>query len=71
MEYERIEPWGAWRDNWHAALLATMFGNAFRDPKRSQPMRMSDFFYRDSVTAQKRADQELLANLRVLKKTNG
>jgi len=70
MEYEQIEPWGAWRDNWHAALLASMFGNAFRDPKRP-PMKMRDFFYQDPITAQKRADQEMLSNLRVLKKTNG
>jgi hypothetical protein len=69
MEYERLEPFGSWRDNWHSAVLASIFGNAFRDPKRP-PMKMQDFFYQDPETAQERADQEILANLRIMKKSN-
>jgi hypothetical protein len=31
-EYQR-EPWGTWRDNAHAAMIASVMANAFRGEK--------------------------------------
>jgi hypothetical protein len=70
MEYQKLEPWGAWRDNWHAALQATIFASAFRDPKRPPP-KMHEFFYQDPETARDKQDMEMLAILDSLKKRNG
>ena len=70
MEYQKLEPWGAWRDNWHAAMIATILASAHRDPKRPPP-RMHEFFYKDPETAAKQQDEEMLTGLRLLKKSNG
>ena len=67
MEYERLEPFGSWRDNYHAALVSMILVNAHRDPKRS-PVGMAEFFYRDPETAQHERDQEMLNELRARKK---
>lgn len=70
MEYQKLEPWGAWRDNWHAAMIATILANAHRDPKRP-PTRMHEFFYKDPETASRQQDAEMLTGLRLMKKSNG
>lgn len=62
MEYERLEPWGSWRDNWHHALNASILANVNRDPKRkSTPFTVADFMYEDPESAQKRRDLAALA----------
>ena len=58
MEYSRLEPFGAIRDNWHAALIASILANAYRDPKRPPP-KFKDFFYVDEDTAQEDKDKEI------------
>jgi hypothetical protein len=60
IEYERIEPFGAWRDNWHTALVATILANAHRKPN-SPPVRMSDFFFIDPESRQENQDAEMIA----------
>jgi len=67
MDFERLEPFGSWRDNWHAAMNATLLANAHRDPKRS-PIRMDEFMYRDPETVQDQRDMEMLAGLRARRK---
>lgn len=62
MEFERIEPFGPWRDNWHTALLATILANAHRDPK-SPKVQMRDFFFVDPETDQEQRDAEMIAFL--------
>ena len=37
IDYYKIEPWGAWRDNYHAALIASMHAK--------EGTRLSEFFY--------------------------
>ena len=67
MEYERLEPFGSWRDNWHMAVLATITANAARNPKH-QPIRPDVFFYKDPESAADERDQEMLGKLRMLRK---
>ena len=67
MEYERLEPFGAPRDNYHAAIIATILANAYRDPKRPT-VKMTEFFYVDPESAREASDMQFLSRLRVLKK---
>ena len=30
IDYYQVEPWGAWRDNWHAAILACLLSGEER-----------------------------------------
>ena len=60
MQYERIEPFGAWRDNWHAAMIASILANANRKPN-SPPIPMDEFMYTDPATAQERKDAAMIA----------
>jgi hypothetical protein len=60
MEYERVEPFGAWRDNWHTAILATLIANSNRKPN-SPPVQMREFFYIDAESAEERRDEEMVA----------
>jgi hypothetical protein len=42
------EPWGPYRDNYHAAMLCALFANAFRDPKkRPKGFTFDDFMLAD------------------------
>ncbi len=62
MEYDRIEPFGSWRDNWHMAVLTSIVANSNRDPKkRPHPFSPSDFLYMDGETRQEQKDLETLA----------
>lgn len=63
MEYERLEPFGQWRDNWHSAMIAHILANAHRDPKRPA-IPFSDFMYRDPETVQRDKDQAALSFFR-------
>ena len=67
MEYDRLEPFGSWRDNYHAALIASILANVHRDPK-SRPLRMDEFFYQDAETASEQSDNEMLAWLDAVSK---
>lgn len=39
IEYYKLEPWGAWRDNWHASILASIMSG-------SDDAKMEDYMYR-------------------------
>ena len=67
MEYERLEPFGAQRDNYHAAMIATILANAHRDRKHP-PAKLAEFMYVDQETARESADMQMLSSLRLLKK---
>jgi len=69
MEFEELEPFGPWRDNFHAGMIAATIANVNRNPKKNpQPVKISDFFYVDTATQQERADQSLLSALRSVKR---
>lgn len=43
--YDKIEPFGAWRDNWHIGMIAAIMRNRWRQ-KESDPVFMAtDFIY--------------------------
>ena len=67
MEYERLEPFGAWRDNWHAAMTATILANAYR-ARNTAPVKISEFMFKDPETARDEEDLQILAHLRAMKK---
>lgn len=60
MAYWQIEPWGAWRDNWHAAQIAALLYNTYR-AKKSEPMPLREFMYRDEETKRDDAKRSLAA----------
>lgn len=69
-EYEVLEPFGAWRDNFHAGVIASVIGNGNRNPsKQPTPYKPSDFFYMDSQSQQEHADAEMIDALRARSKT--
>ncbi len=55
--YYALEPFGSWRDNYHAAMIAHILAMVNSDPKKSRP-RFENFFYRDheSVAQQQRGN---------------
>lgn len=60
-EYYALEPFGAWRDNWHSAQIAALLFNTNRG--KQQPVKSSDFMFIDAQTARDTQDQETLAFL--------
>ena len=43
-QYDLIEPFGEWRDDWRSAEIVTMLANVNRDTKkRKQPYKTTDF----------------------------
>lgn len=57
--YYHLEPFGANRDNWHAARIASILANAYR--KSSSPtVGMSEFMYVDEETARERQEKATL-----------
>lgn len=70
-QFEELEPFGQWRDNWHAALIAYILASAHRDPKKRAP-ELADFFYKDPQTVADERDAQTVAMFRNLaKKGNG
>jgi hypothetical protein len=51
-EEYRLDPWGTWRDNAHAAEICTVIANAFRSEK-SRAFTYEDFMIVDPETAEK------------------
>lgn len=44
MQYDIIEPFGEWRDDWRSAEIVTMLANVNRDSKkRKDPYKVIDF----------------------------
>jgi hypothetical protein len=46
-EFYLMQPFGPWRDNMHAALIASTLANSNR-PKGSAPITLDVFMYRDA-----------------------
>lgn len=68
-EYDRLEPFGQWRDNWHMAVMASLFANANRDPKkRREPFTPADFFFVDPQTRKEQSDAQTVAMFEMLAK---
>ena len=47
-KYYQMEPFGAVRDNWHMAVLASQFASAHTGKGRTPP-KMSAYFYKDKT----------------------
>lgn len=57
MEEYRRDPWGTWRDNTHAAMIANILANAHRG-KDTRPFSIDDFMLLDpEVAAQRKAEK--------------
>ncbi len=52
-DYFAVEPWGAWRDNVHAGLIASTICNVNRG-KDTEPFTYEDFMLLDPVEAEKK-----------------
>lgn len=65
MEEYRRDPWGTWRDNAHAALIASIMANAFRG-KDMRPFSYEDFMLLDPETAEKRKAERIARSNRAL-----
>lgn len=47
-EYWEIEPWGAWRDNFHTAMLASLIARA----NGAKDVSVKDFMYQPRARAE-------------------
>lgn len=65
--YWRIEPWGAWRDNLHAGLIASVIANAHRKPS-TRALTYQDFMVTDRESHRKRQTEQSLAWMRSVAK---
>ncbi len=62
------EPWGAYRDNLHAALICSLIANAFRDPKKSGAVSFQDFMLADREKHQAKKTSEFINFLKAVAK---
>ena len=53
----RDEPWGPWRDNLHAGLIASTMANAFRG-KDTKPYSYEDFMLMSPDESRERREQK-------------
>ena len=68
MAYSTIEPFGAWRDNFHTATIAAILANTHRGNR--PPVSFDDFMFKDAHTSKKERVQQLMAQFRA-KADNG
>jgi hypothetical protein len=68
MQYDTIEPFGEWRDDWRSAEIVTMIANVNRDSKKKrEPYRTTDFLVKfgeqevEKKKAQTWQDQKMIA----------
>lgn len=59
-QYYSLQPFGAWRDNYHSAQIAQILFNANRS-QHTPPAKMADFMYRDAETIRKQTEEQALA----------
>jgi len=62
LAYDRISPIGPERQDWHAALLASTFANAFRGKNRA-PFRIKDFMPQFDGGHRRRTVEEIQADM--------
>ena len=65
-EFERLEPFGAARDNWHSATIAYILAMVNRDKRHAAP-KFSDFMWKDGETAAEESDKMALSFFRAMK----
>lgn len=61
MDEYRRNPWGSWRDNAHAGMIAATVANVFRGDK-GRPLTFEDFMIMDPETAEKRKRERQASN---------
>lgn len=63
MAYERLEPFGDWRADWRAALLASLLYNANRG-RGDRALQIDDFMpVFDETTRKRKKDSEMMSKL--------
>ena len=70
MALYELEPFGAWRDNYHAAMQASLLLNINRG-RNSAPSKISDFMYRDRDSQREKDTSCFMAGLKLLAKKDG
>lgn len=65
MEYYAVEPFGAYRDNLHAAIIASTLANIHRG-KNKPASRMTDFLLETHSQRKARQTHHVLTTLQVL-----
>lgn len=68
--YDRIEPFGSVRDNWHMAVQAQMFAAA-HGRKGHKPPPLSEFMYKSPEENRKQKHQQFFSKLRQRAAKNG
>ncbi len=43
MNYAQLEPFGEMRADWRQQMICAVVANGYRDPKKTQPLKLSDF----------------------------
>jgi hypothetical protein len=56
-EFYQLEPWGSWRDNVHAGIIASVLCNIHRS-KDSDPFTYEDFLMMSQEEAQERTERK-------------
>lgn len=54
--YNRVEPFGAWRDNWHSATIAQILATVYGKKK----VPLSDFMFLDEETRKANSDEAMV-----------
>lgn len=66
-----MRPFGSWRDNFHAALIAKTIADVNRAPN-SKPIPINGFFYRDAVAIEEeRKERDRLMFERISRMADG
>ena len=64
MAYYQLEPWGSWRDNWHAALIAKLTYDVNRG--KQPPAKMQSFMFSDAEVDAEMKAKKFAAQLNAL-----
>jgi len=67
--YYRLEPFGQWRDNYHAAILAEAIYNSSGRIKK--PAKLHDFMIEPKQVKEQRKTKEMISFMRNVAKQNG
>ncbi|MEZ0155260.1 MAG: DUF4035 domain-containing protein [Candidatus Reddybacter sp.] len=69
-KYYQIEPFGTWRDNFHAAQITQILANVNRKP-RSKVYAIKDFFFRDVGGERNKRHKSFFSAFKALAKKPG
>ena len=70
VRFWQMDPWGAYRDNIHAGLIASTLANVYRR-KNSPPITYQEFMLVDKSTQAKRRNREFLGWMSAVAKKAG